>query len=381
MSSIYLDYNSTTPVDLLVLETMLPWFSVNFGNAGSATHFWGRTAAAAVDEARGKVADLLRCEPGEIIFTSGATEAINLALRGAMHAFRSSGKHFITVTTEHKAVLDTAVALEEDGYECTRIGVDYAGRIDMDELNNAIRKDTILVAVMLANNETGVLQDAEAIGKICNRHNVLFFSDVTQFAGKQMLDVKECGMAMACVSSHKIYGPKGVGALYVSRKAPRVTLQAQITGGGQEKGLRSGTLNVPGIVGFGKACELAMQECWDTGSRLSSLRTIFEQLLEQKCGARINGSIRYRLPNTSNLRIPGLKAAALIAAVPTLGFSTGSACTSALPEPSHVLTAMGISPEQAAESFRISLGKYTKEEEIYLAVELISQVAASIKKL
>jgi cysteine desulfurase len=196
-----------------------------------------------------------------------------------------------------------------------------------------------------------------------------------------MLDVKECGMAMACVSSHKIYGPKGVGALYVSRKAPRVTLQAQITGGGQEKGLRSGTLNVPGIVGFGKACELAMQECWDTGSRLSSLRTIFEQLLEQKCGARINGSIRYRLPNTSNLRIPGLKAAALIAAVPTLGFSTGSACTSALPEPSHVLTAMGISPEQAAESFRISLGKYTKEEEIYLAVELISQVAASIKKL
>jgi cysteine desulfurase len=377
MSSTYLDYNSTTPVDPIVLEAMLPWFSVNFGNAGSSTHYWGRAAAMAVEEAREKVAEIFGCEPGEIIFTSGATEAINLALRGVMHAYQHSGKHFITVTTEHKAVLDTADALAKEGYECTRIGVDYAGRIDPDELKNAIRKDTVLVAVMMANNETGVLQDVALIGDICQQHDILFFSDTTQVAGKMQLNVKESGMAMACISAHKMYGPKGVGALYVSRKSPRVTLQAQITGGGQEKGLRSGTLNVPGIVGFGKACELAMKECWDTGSRLSSLRTIFEQLLEQKCTARINGSIRYRLPNTTNLRIPGVKASALIPAVPSLGFSTGSACTSALPEPSHVLTAMRISPEFAAESFRISLGKYTTEEEMYLAVDTISQAVAT----
>ena len=374
MKTIYLDYNSTTPVDPRVLEAMLPWFGDRFGNAGSNTHYPGRQAAEAVSAARLQVATFLGCEASEIVFTSGATEAINLAMKGAMHAYGSSHKHFITASTEHKAVLDTAAALEAQGFECTRLNVDPFGRIDLEELKQAIRIDTVFVAVMMANNETGVLQEVEAIGKICAEKDVLFFSDTTQAVGKVMLNVKESCMAMACISAHKIYGPMGVGALYVSRKSPRVALLPLITGGGQERNLRSGTLNVPGIVGLGRACELAASDYWNYSTDVSAHRTIFEQLLEQKCRARINGDIRHRLPNTTNLRIPGLKAEKLITAVPQLAFSTGSACTSALPEPSHVLLAMGMTPEAIAESFRISLGKHTTREEVMSAVEAIAAV-------
>ena len=376
----YFDFNSTTPVVPQVMEAMLPWFSERFGNAGSTTHFIGRDAADAVDEARQSIADFLGCESAEIIFTSGATEAINLALRGAMKAYESVGRHFITVSTEHKAVLDTAAALVKDGGGCTILSVDAFGRIDLQQLEEAIRKDTVLVSVMMANNETGVLQDVEEIGRICKEKNVLFFSDTTQAAGKMMLNVKEAQMSMACISAHKIYGPKGIGALYVSRKSPRVQLQEQITGGGQERGLRSGTLNVPGIVGLGAACKRAMLSSWEENGRISSLRTIFEQLLEQSCAAKIHGSIRYRLPNTTNLRIPGVKAAKLITAVPMIVFSTGSACTSALPEPSHVLTAMGIPKEQVEESFRLSLGKSTTREEVEAAVRMIAAAVHELRQ-
>jgi cysteine desulfurase len=376
----YFDFNSTTPVDLHVLEVMLPWFSESFGNAGSTTHFLGRDAADAVEEARQSVANFLGCEPAEIIFTSGATEAINLALRGAMKAYESVGRHFITVSTEHKAVLDTAAALVKDGNECTILPVDAFGRIDMQQLEEAIRPDTVLVSVMMANNETGVLQDVEEIGRICKEKNVLFFSDTTQAAGKMMLNVKDAQMSMACISAHKLYGPKGIGALYVSRKSPRVQLQEQITGGGQERGLRSGTLNVPGIVGLGAACKRAMLNSWEENGRISSLRTIFEQLLEQTCAAKIHGSIRYRLPNTTNLRVPGVKAAKLITAVPMIAFSAGSACTSALPEPSHVLTAMGMPREQVEESFRLSLGKSTTREEIEAAVRVIAVAVQELRQ-
>jgi cysteine desulfurase len=376
----YFDFNSTTPVDPQVMEAMLPWFSERFGNAGSTTHFIGRDAADAVDEARQSIADFLGCESAEIIFTSGATEAINLALRGAMKAYESVGRHVITVSTEHKAVLDTAAALVKDGGDCTILSVDAFGRIDLQQLEEAIRKDTVLVSVMMANNETGVLQDVEEIGRICKEKNVLFFSDTTQAAGKMMLNVKEAQMSMACISAHKIYGPKGIGALYVSRKSPRVQLQEQITGGGQERGLRSGTLNVPGIVGLGAACKRAMLSSWEENGRISSLRTIFEQLLEQSCAAKIHGSIRYRLPNTTNLRIPGVKAAKLITAVPMIAFSTGSACTSALPEPSHVLTAMGIPKEQVEESFRLSLGKSTTREEVEAAVRMIAAAVHELRQ-
>lgn len=376
----YFDFNSTTPVDPQVMEAMLPWFSERFGNAGSTTHFIGRDAADAVDEARQSIADFLGCESAEIIFTSGATEAINLALRGAMKAYESVGRHFITVSTEHKAVLDTAAALVKDGGDCTILSVDAFGRIDLQQLEEAIRKDTVLVSVMMANNETGVLQDVEEIGRICKEKNVLFFSDTTQAAGKMMLNVKEAQISMACISAHKIYGPKGIGALYVSRKSPRVQLQEQITGGGQERGLRSGTMNVPGIVGLGAACKRAMLSSWEENGRISSLRTIFEQLLEQSCEAKIHGSIRYRLPNTTNLRIPGVKAAKLITAVPMIAFSTGSACTSALPEPSHVLTAMGIPKEQVEESFRLSLGKSTTREEVEAAVRMIAAAVHELRQ-
>jgi cysteine desulfurase len=374
MAGIYLDYNSTTPVDQRVLKAMMPWFTEKFGNAGSNTHSYGLEAAAAIENARIQTAALLNCEPSEIIFTSGATESVNLALRGAMHAYRSGGRHIVTAATEHKAVLDTVHSLAEEGYTSTILGVNRNGQIDLQELESAIRKDTVMVTVMMANNETGVLQDADGIGKICRDKNVLFFSDTTQVAGKIKLDVKASGMAMACVSAHKIYGPKGVGALYVSRKSPRVQLHPLLTGGGQEKGLRSGTLNVPGIAGLGKSCELAAQQWWDDGIRQSKLRTLLEQSLQEIFNARINGDMRNRLPNTSNLHLPGIKAERLITMLPRLAFSTGSACTSALPEPSHVLTAMGMDVNTAKECIRLSIGRFTTQEEINEAVVMFGKL-------
>ncbi len=365
MKSIYLDYNSTTPVDPKVLEAMLPYFTEKFGNAASTTHAWGWAASAVVERAREQVALLIGAEPNEIIFTSGATEGINLAIRGVAHAYASVGKHIIVASTEHKAVLDTAKDLANIGIECSVLSVDREGKIDLLELQNLIRPDTILVAVMMANNETGVLQDCAEIGRICREKKVLFLSDTTQAIGKIRVNVEEQNLDLCTLSAHKIYGPKGVGALYVKRKKPRVSLHAQITGGGHERGLRSGTLNVPGIVGFGKACELAGDGLWDFGIHTSRWRTFLEQQLTIEFGhGFINGGIKSRLPNTSNICFPKFKSEQLIKALPHIGISMGSACTSAIPQPSHVLKAMGLSESEIFSSIRISIGKNTTEEEI-----------------
>ena len=379
MPTIYLDFNSTTPVDQRVLEQMLPWFSEKFGNAASKTHRFGWEADAAVTHAREKVASLIGTESNEIIFTSGATEAINLALRGVMDAYADKGNHFIICSTEHKAVLDTAAYLADKGKKISYLSVSRDGRIDLDELKKVIQKETVMVAIMMANNETGVIQDVEAIGRICKENGIIFFSDLTQATGKININVRELGISIACISAHKIYGPKGVGALYVSRKNPRVILTPQITGGGHEKGLRSGTLNVPGIVGFGAAAELALSEIWDYSMHTSMLRTKLEQGIEEVGNIRINGSTRYRLSNTTNLQIGGIKADALIQDLHDIAISSGSACSSALSEPSHVLLGMGLTEQESYSSIRLSLGKTTTDTEINYVIEKIILLVKKIR--
>lgn len=371
LSPLYLDFNATTPVDPQVLEVMLPYFSTHFGNASSRTHAYGWVAGQAVSDAREQVAALIGCEPQEIVFTSGATESVNLAIKGVFSRYASKGRHIITVATEHKAVLDTCAALETAGAEITVLPVNREGLVDPQELTRSIRPDTILVAVMMANNETGVIQPVAELAEIAHAHGAVFFSDTTQAAGKIRLDVQDSGIDLCCLSAHKIYGPKGVGALYVRRKNPRVSLDPLIHGGGHERGLRSGTLNVPGIVGLGAAAKLAAASYWDEGQHLSVIRTKLEQQI-QDCGdVFINGSIRDRLPNTSNLTLTGIRAERMIAALPELAFSAGSACTSAEPAPSHVLRAMGLSEEAAYASIRISLGRGITEEQARFAADTI----------
>lgn len=371
-SPIYLDYNATTPVDDRVLDAMLPYFSRRFGNSASRTHAYGWEADEAVKLARKSVAGLLGCEPGELVFTSGATEAINLGIKGAAAAYQSKGRHFITCTTEHRAVLDVFEHLERDGAEVTRLPVQPDGRLDPEPLRSALRNDTVLVAIMLANNETGVLQPIRELAELTHERGALFFCDTTQAIGKLQVAVNELGIDLCTVSAHKCYGPKGVGALFVRRKNPRVTLVPQLDGGGHEHGLRSGTLNVPGIVGLGAAAELVVRELWDDNQRISLLRSRLEQELITRCGAKVNGNTRHRLSNTTNLCFPGLRASELISACPQLAISTGSACSSALPEPSHVLRAMGLSEADAYASIRISLGRMTTEEEVRRAVGMIA---------
>ncbi|MFN8155322.1 MAG: cysteine desulfurase family protein [Bacteroidia bacterium] len=378
MQSIYLDYNSTTPVDPLVLDTMMPYFSEKFGNAASHTHAWGWTAAGVVEKARQEVAALINAGPEEIIFTSGATEAINLAMRGVMEVYAVKGKHLIVAATEHKAVLDTAEDLQRNGAIVDYLSVDREGRIDLSALEQTIRPDTVLVCVMMANNETGTMQPVEEIARICKAKETLFFCDTTQAIGKTRVDVQELGLHLCTISAHKMYGPKGIGALYVRRKEPRVKLVAEITGGGHERGLRSGTLNVPAIVGFGAAAVQAKQNTWDYGMHTSKWRTILEQQLTEDGRGFINGCIRARIPNTTNITFPGIKAEKLIKAIPEIGISMGSACSSALPQPSHVLKAMGLSDEEIYSSVRISLGKETTEEEIRQA---ILRIGGALEKL
>ena len=371
-SPIYLDYNATTPVDDRVLDAMLPYFSRRFGNSASRTHAYGWEADEAVKLARKSVAGLLGCEPGQLVFTSGATEAINLGIKGAAAAYQSKGRHFITCTTEHRAVLDVFEHLERDGAEVTRLPVQPDGRLDPELLRSVLRNDTVLVAIMLANNESGVLQPIRELAELTHERGALFFCDTTQAIGKLQVAVNELGIDLCTVSAHKCYGPKGVGALFVRRKNPRVTLVPQLDGGGHEHGLRSGTLNVPGIVGLGAAAELVVRELWDDNQRISLLRSRLEQELITRCGAKVNGNTRHRLSNTTNLCFPGLRASELISACPQLAISTGSACSSALPEPSHVLRAMGLSEADAYASIRISLGRMTTEEEVRRAVGMIA---------
>lgn len=381
MSPIYLDHNSTTPVDPQVLDAMLPYFSGQFGNASSRTHAYGWVAAEAVETARREVAELLHAEPNEIIFTSGATESLNLAIRGVAAAYAVKGRHMVICSTEHKAVLDTVADLSSSGITADILPVDRSGLIDLSLLEKSIREDTILVAVMMANNETGVIQPTEAISKICRDKQTIFLSDTTQAAGKMRIDVQDNGPDLCTLSAHKIYGPKGVGALYIRRKDPRVKLIAEITGGGHERGLRSGTLNVPGIVGLGAAARLANEQLWDYGIHTSRWRTILEQQLTEDGKGTINGSIKSRLPNTTNITFPGIKAERLIHQLSDIAFSMGSACTSTLPTPSHVLKAMGLSDEEIQSSIRLSIGKNTTEAEIRETILRIGGALVSLGKV
>lgn len=365
---IYLDYNSTTPVDERVLQKMLPYFTEKFGNAASKTHAMGWIADEAVKTARKQVADFIGAIEQEIIFTSGATEAINLTIKGIFEAYKSKGNHIIAVKTEHKAVLDTLENLEKKGALITLLDVSKSGLIDLAELEKSINDKTILVCVMLANNETGVIHPIKEIAEIIHKKNSILFCDTTQAIGKIPVNVDELGIDVMCISAHKLYGPKGIGALYVRRKNPRVTILAQIDGGGHERGLRSGTLNVPGIVGLGAACTICdLNEM----EKIKSLRDDFENKMLQLENVIINSKDYPRLPNTSSITIKGIKAEQLISKIPDIAIATGSACTSALALPSHVLSAMGLSTEDAYGSIRISLGKHTTQNKIKTAAEKI----------
>ena len=376
---IYLDYNATTPVDKRVLDVMLPYFTEKFGNASSRTHAFGWIATDAVKIAREQVAQLINCLAQEIIFTSGATEAINLAIKGVWDNYQGEGKHIITVKTEHKAVLDTCEALQKKGATITYLSVNRDGVIDIDELKNALTPQTILVAVMYANNETGVIQPIKQIAKLVHANNSFFICDATQAIGKINIDVDDEHIDLMCMSAHKMYGPKGVGALYVRRKDPRVTLFPQIDGGGHERGLRSGTLNVTGIIGLGKACEIAQKEMWDDAARISKLRTKLEQFLCDLENVFINGSTKNRLFNTTNITFQGIRSEELIIKIPHIAVAMGSACTSATAEPSYVLKAMGLNDNDAQSSIRFSLGKYTTDAEITEAIESVTKAVIEIR--
>lgn len=358
---------------------MLPFFTEKFGNASSGMHRFGWIAAEAVKIARLQIANFINAAEQEIIFTSGATEAINLAIKGVCESYVSKGNHIITVATEHKAVLDTFQMLEKKGMQVTVLQVNCDGEVNLDELKNSITPQTILVSCMYANNETGVIHPVQEIAKIIHGKNSIFMCDATQAVGKISVDVMKDGIDLMCMSAHKMYGPKGVGALYVRRKDPRVTLIAQMDGGGHERGLRSGTLNVPGIVGFGKACELVQKEMKDDLPRILKLRDKLEKELLQTEGVTINGSVKSRLPNTSNFLFKGIKADRFITKIPAVAVAMGSACTSAIVEPSHVLKAMGILDKDAYSSVRFSLGKYTTEKEIDTAVTLVKEAIEKLR--
>ncbi|MEO9210695.1 MAG: IscS subfamily cysteine desulfurase [Ginsengibacter sp.] len=370
---IFLDNNSTTRVDDKVLETMLPYFSNHYGNAASKSHSLGWEASEAVNYAREQIALLIGSEPNEIIFTSGATESDNLALKGVFEKYASKGNHIITVAIEHKAVLDTCAHIENLGGEVSYLKVDSDGLISLSELENSIQPNTILISVMYANNETGVIQPIKEISAIAKKHGIIFFSDATQAIGKIPVNVIEDGIDLMAFSAHKIYGPKGIGALYIRRKNPRVTLTQQMDGGGHEKGFRSGTLNVPGIVGFGKACEISRLQMIKESKRIRQLRDYFENELLSLPDIKLNGSSLYRNPNTSNLSFKNKQGPNLLSTLSkNIAVSSGSACTSANLAPSHVLKAMGLEDELALSSIRFSLGRFTTQEEIDYTISSIT---------
>lgn len=379
---IYLDYNATTPVDPRVLEAMLPFFTERFGNAASRTHAFGWSAEEAVTISREAVAKLIGAEPEEIIFTSGATEACNLALKGVFESYASKGNHIITCATEHKAVLDSCRHLEKLGAKVTYLPVNANGLIDLQQLEAAISEQTILIAIMYANNETGVLQPVAEIGALAKKHGVLFFSDATQAVGKIPVQVQLKDIDLMAFSAHKMYGPKGTGALYVRRRNPKVRLTAQQDGGGQERKMRSGTLNVPGIVGLGKACELAAVEVQQEATRLGALRDRLESELLSSGNVRVNGGDARRLSHVSNLTFSGVESEGLLLRLAKdIALSSGSACTSATLAPSYVLKAMGLSDEAAYGSLRISLGRFTREAETEYALQKIKESVTALRQL
>jgi cysteine desulfurase len=376
---IYLDYQATTPMDERVLSAMLPYFREKFGNAASRNHAFGWDAEKAVESARAQIAALIHAEPKEIVFTSGATESDNLAIKGVAEMYSDQGRHIITAPTEHKAVLDTCKRLEQQGYEITTLPVDKAGLVSVDELAKAIRKDTILVTLMAANNEVGTVHPVAEIGRLCKERGVLFHTDATQAVGKLPVDVEKMGVDLLSISGHKMYGPKGVGALYVRRRNPRVRLQAQMDGGGHERGMRSGTLNVPGIVGLGKACELCGEELESEARRLTGMRDRFwKKLTTELDEIFLNGHPTQRLPGNLNVSFAYVEGEGLMMGMKDLAVSSGSACTSASLEPSYVLRALGVGEDLAHTSIRFGFGRFTTQEEIDAASDI---AVAAVKRL
>lgn len=379
---IYLDNNATTPCDPRVVETMVPYFFEKHGNAASRSHQFGWEAEDAVDYAREQIAQLIGAEDKEIIFTSGATESNNLALKGVFEMYAKKGNHIITVETEHKCILDTCKHLEKLGAAITYLKVKEDGRIDLGELEAAITPKTILVSIMWANNETGVIQPMREIAAICEKHGVLFHSDATQAVGKIPVNPREVGIHMMSFTAHKMYGPKGVGALYVSRKNPRVKVTAQMDGGGHERGMRSGTLNVPGIVGFGKAAEIARQEMHQDAERLQKLRDKLESALTQMEETKVNGNVEHRMPHVSNISFKHVEGEGLMMTFnQNIAVSSGSACTSASLEPSYVLVGMGLGDDLAHSSIRFSLGRFTTDADVEEAIELVRNGVNHMREL
>ncbi|HEY1865554.1 MAG TPA: IscS subfamily cysteine desulfurase [Candidatus Acidoferrales bacterium] len=379
---IYMDNHATTPVDPRVVDAMLPYFHEKFGNSASRNHAFGWAAEEAVENARAQIARLINATPKEIIFTSGATESNNLAIKGAAEMYREKGNHIITQVTEHKAVLDTCKRLEKYGYEVTYLPVAKDGRIDLDELRRAITPKTILITIMYANNEIGVIQPVEEIGKIAKEKGVFFHSDGVQAAGKIPVDVQKDGIDLLALTAHKIYGPKGCGALYVRRRNPRVQLASIIDGGGHERGMRSGTLNVPGIVGFGKAAELCQTEMPEESKRLRALRDhlkdgIFARLDE----VYINGSMIHRLPHNLNVSFAFVEGESLLMGINDVAVSSGSACTSATLEPSYVLKALGVGEDLAHTSIRFGLGRFNTQEEVDYVTGRVVEVVTRLREL
>ncbi|QIL42455.1 IscS subfamily cysteine desulfurase [Pedobacter sp. HDW13] len=378
---IYLDNNATTPLDPRVLEAMLPYFTEKFGNAASRNHAFGWVAEEGVDYAREQVAKLIGCTEKEIIFTSGATEADNLAIKGVFEMYKEKGNHIITAVTEHKAVLDTCKHLEKNGARVTYLGVKEDGLIDLAELEAAMTPETILVSIMYGNNEIGVVQPVKEISAIAHKHGALFMTDATQAVGKIPVDVNTDGIDLMAFSAHKMYGPKGVGALYVRRKGPRVKVTAQMDGGGHERGMRSGTLNVPGIVGLGKACELCRLEMESEAVRLSGLRDKLESTLNKMEESYVNGNTQHRLPHVANISFKYVEGEGLMMAMSDLAVSSGSACTSASLEPSYVLKSLGLSDDLAHSSIRFGLGRFTTEAEIDQAIAVTEKAVNHLREL
>ncbi|HFC6361168.1 IscS subfamily cysteine desulfurase [Neisseria lactamica] len=377
---VYLDYAATTPVDKRVAEKMIPYLTETFGNPASNSHAFGWEAEEAVEKARADIAALINADPKEIIFTSGATESDNLAIKGAANFYKTKGKHLITIKTEHKAVLDTMRELERQGFEVTYLGVQENGLIDLEELKASIRDDTILISVMWVNNEIGVVQDIPAIGEICRERKIVFHVDAAQACGKVPVDVEAAKIDLLSMSAHKVYGPKGIGALYVRRK-PRVRLEAQMHGGGHERGFRSGTLPTHQIVGMGEAFRIAKEELEQDMAHYRKLRDIFLKGIEGIEEVYINGDLEHRAPNNLNVSFNFVEGESLIMAVKELAVSSGSACTSASLEPSYVLRALGRNDELAHSSLRITFGRMTTEEEVQFAAELIKSKIGKLREL
>ncbi len=377
---IYMDYGATTPVDPRVVQAMIPWLHDHFGNAASRSHAWGWEAEEAIERARAQVAALVNCDPKELVWTSGATESINLALKGAAHFYQGRGKHIITLRTEHKAVLDSCRELERQGFDVTYLDVQPDGLLDLDRFKAALRADTILVSVLLVNNEIGVIQDVHAIGAICRERGAIFHVDAAQATGKVVIDLKNSPIDLMSLASHKTYGPKGIGALFVRRK-PRVRIEAQMHGGGHERGMRSGTLPTHQIVGMGEAYHIARAEM---GAEIERVRMLQTRLLNGLQGideVYINGDLERRVPHNVNASFNYVEGESLIMAIKGIAVSSGSACTSASLEPSYVLRALGRSDELAHSSLRITIGRFTTEKDIDDAVRLLKEKVAKLREL